>query len=42
VGPGLYQVNVTVPATLPDGDAQVSATVGSTTTPTGVLISVQH
>jgi uncharacterized protein (TIGR03437 family) len=42
VGPGLYQFNVTVPATLADGDAQVVATVGSATTPTGVLVSVQH
>jgi uncharacterized protein (TIGR03118 family) len=42
VGPGLYQFNVTVPATLADGDAAVVATVGNATTPTGVLVSVQH
>jgi uncharacterized protein (TIGR03118 family) len=42
VGPGLYQFNVTVPATLADGDAPIVATVGGATTPTGPLVSVQH
>jgi uncharacterized protein (TIGR03437 family) len=42
VGPGLYQVNVTVPASLADGDAQIVATVGGATSPTGPLVSVQH
>jgi uncharacterized protein (TIGR03437 family) len=42
VGPGLYQVNVTVPASLADGDAQIVATVGAATSPVGPLVSVQH
>lgn len=42
VGPGLYQFNVTVPASLGDGDAQVVATVGGATTPSGPMIAVQH
>jgi uncharacterized protein (TIGR03118 family) len=41
VGPGLYQLNVTIPPTLADGDVQLFATAGGATTPT-VLISVQH
>jgi uncharacterized protein (TIGR03437 family) len=42
VGPGLYQFNVTVPSTLADGDAQVSASVGGATTPAGPLVAVAH
>ena len=42
VGPGLYQFNVTVPSTLADGDAALSATVGGATTPTGPLVAVAH
>ena len=42
VMPGLYQFNVTIPSTLPDGDAQVVATVGSATTPAGPLVAVQR
>ena len=41
-GSGLYQFNVTVPASLPTGDAAVSATIGRVTTQTGVLVSVQQ
>jgi uncharacterized protein (TIGR03437 family) len=41
VGPGLYQINVTIPASTLTGDAAVSATIGSQTTQAGVLVSVQ-
>ena len=41
-GSGLYQFNVTVPASLPNGDAAVSATVGGANTQTGVLVTVQQ
>jgi uncharacterized protein (TIGR03437 family) len=41
-GSGLYQFNVTVPASLSTGDAAVSATIGGVTTQTGVLVSVQQ
>jgi len=41
VGPGLYQLNVTVPA-LPNGDAAVVATVGGVSTQTGVSVTVQQ
>jgi len=40
--PGLYQFNVTVPSSLPDGDAQVSISVGSYVNPTGAMIAVAH
>jgi uncharacterized protein (TIGR03437 family) len=39
---GLYQFNVTVPASLTTGDAAVSATVGGVTTQAGVLVPVQQ
>jgi uncharacterized protein (TIGR03437 family) len=39
VGPGTYQLNVTVP-NLPAGDAPVVATVGNFTTQTGVSVTV--
>jgi uncharacterized protein (TIGR03437 family) len=39
---GLYQFNVTVPASLTTGDAPVSATIGGYTTQTGAVISVQQ
>jgi uncharacterized protein (TIGR03437 family) len=41
-GSGLYQFNVTVPASLANGDAAVSATIGGVTTQAGVLLSVQQ
>jgi uncharacterized protein (TIGR03437 family) len=41
VGPGLYQINVIVPQAASSGDNPVVATVGSGTTQTGALISVQ-
>ena len=41
-GPGLYQFNVTVPATAPDGDVPVSAQLGALTTQANMVIPVQH
>ena len=38
---GLYQFNVTVPSSLPDGDAAVVATIGGATTQTGVSLTIQ-
>jgi uncharacterized protein (TIGR03437 family) len=40
-GPGLYQINLTIPSGLGTGDVSLLATVGSVQTPTGVVISVQ-
>jgi uncharacterized protein (TIGR03118 family) len=42
VAPGLYQLNVIVPSSTPNGDVPVTATVGSGTTQSGALISVQQ
>ncbi len=39
---GLYQLNVTVPAGLPDGDAAVVASLGAFTTPAGALITIKN
>ncbi len=39
---GLYQFNVTVPASLPNGNAAVLATIGGVQTQTGVSITVQQ
>jgi uncharacterized protein (TIGR03437 family) len=39
---GLYQFNVVVPPTAPNGDLALSATFGGATTQSGVLITVQH
>ncbi|HEY6340933.1 MAG TPA: IPT/TIG domain-containing protein [Bryobacteraceae bacterium] len=41
IGPGLYQLNVTVPTSLPSGDAPVVATIQGISTQTGVSITVQ-
>jgi len=41
VEPGLYQLNVTVP-TLPNGDAEVVATIGAVSTQTAVSVTVQR
>jgi uncharacterized protein (TIGR03437 family) len=41
VGPGEFQFNVVVPASLPPGDQAVTATYGGFSTQSGVLISVQ-
>jgi uncharacterized protein (TIGR03437 family) len=40
-GAGLYQINVTVPVGLPDGDVPLLATAGGMTTPSNVVISLQ-
>jgi uncharacterized protein (TIGR03118 family) len=40
VSPGLYQINVTVPASTPSGDAQVIAQIGGASTP-AASINVQ-
>jgi uncharacterized protein (TIGR03437 family) len=37
----LYQVNATVPADLPRGDAQVTLTVGGVSSQPGVTISIE-
>ncbi|MGA3188278.1 MAG: IPT/TIG domain-containing protein [Bryobacteraceae bacterium] len=42
VSPGLYQFNVTVPASLPNGDAAIVASVGGSSTQTGVAVTVQQ
>jgi uncharacterized protein (TIGR03118 family) len=39
---GLYQINVRVPAGLPDGDARVAATAGGVTSPAGALIPIKN
>ncbi len=40
VGPGLYQINVRVPASLSDGDKTVVATVGGVNSPSGAKLKV--
>jgi uncharacterized protein (TIGR03437 family) len=42
VGTGLYQINVTVPAGLPDGDAAVVATAGGISSPAGASITIKN
>ena len=42
VGAGIYQFNVTVPATIPDGDTPVTATVGTFTSAATAIITVHH
>jgi uncharacterized protein (TIGR03118 family) len=42
VAPGLYQFNVTLPATLPNGDVPVVAGIGGATSPSGALITIQN
>jgi uncharacterized protein (TIGR03437 family) len=39
---GLYQLNVTVPSFLPNGDASVVATVGGVQSQPGLFIPVQR
>ncbi|HYA16367.1 MAG TPA: hypothetical protein VEF06_02820, partial [Bryobacteraceae bacterium] len=38
---GLYQINLTIPASLGTGDVPLVATVGGVSTPSGVVISLQ-
>ena len=40
-GPGLYQLNLTMPSGLGTGDVAVQATAGGVQTPAGVVISLQ-
>ncbi len=42
VGPGLFQFNVQVPATLADGDQAITATYNGSTTQAGTIIAVRH
>ena len=42
VSPGLFQFNMTVPATLADGDHAISAAYGGATTQPGTLLAVHH
>jgi sugar lactone lactonase YvrE len=39
---GLYQLTIQIPATAPDGDALVNATIGGVKSPGGVYLTVQH
>lgn len=41
-GPGLYQLNVSVPAAAPDGDLGVTAIYNGITTQTGIVLTIQH
>jgi uncharacterized protein (TIGR03437 family) len=40
-GPGLYQINLTIPTGLGTGDASLQAMVGGVQTPSGAVISLQ-
>lgn len=40
-GAGLYQFNVTVPGSTPNGDAPIAASIGGATSPPGTFITVQ-
>jgi uncharacterized protein (TIGR03437 family) len=40
-GAGLYQINLTVPASLGTGDVSLAATVGGVQTPATAVISLQ-
>jgi uncharacterized protein (TIGR03437 family) len=42
VSPGLYQLNVVVPANVPDGDQFITATYSGATTQTGALVAVHR
>lgn len=39
---GLYQLNVTLPATLPDGDVPVVVQTGAASSPAGALITIKN
>jgi uncharacterized protein (TIGR03437 family) len=41
IGPGLYQINLTVPGSAPSGDNRLVCAYGGASTPAGDLISVQ-
>jgi uncharacterized protein (TIGR03437 family) len=40
--PGLYQINLTIPAGTPNGDNPISCTYGGSSTPAGDVITVQQ
>jgi len=42
VAPGLYQINVTLPTGLPDGDVPIVARIGGVSSPTGALITIKN
>ena len=42
ISPGLFQFNVVVPSSAPDGDLPVTATYGGSSSQTGTLITVKH
>jgi uncharacterized protein (TIGR03437 family) len=42
ISPGLYQLNVVVPASAPSGDNPLTGSYGGQNTPAGVLITVQQ
>ena len=42
VAPGLYQINVTIPGTVPDGDNAVTASYRGVQASTGALITVKR
>jgi uncharacterized protein (TIGR03437 family) len=42
ISPGLYQFNVTVPTTLPDGDSSVQSQYAGQLTPAAALITIKH
>jgi len=42
VSPGLYQFNVVVPVSLPDGDHTIAASYGGAITQPGTLLTLQH
>jgi uncharacterized protein (TIGR03437 family) len=42
IAPGLYQINIVVPGSVPNGDNAISITYAGQSTPAGDLISVQQ
>ncbi len=42
ISPGLFQFNVMIPSTLPDGDSVIQSQYAGQTTPAGALITIQH
>ncbi len=39
---GLYQVDIQVPSSMPDGDCPVQVSIGGVTSPLGVILTVQQ
>jgi uncharacterized protein (TIGR03437 family) len=42
ISPGLYQLNIVIPPSAPNGDNPIVATYGGQTTQAGILITVQR